>query len=147
MKRSSKLIAAGILAALAACAQQEADRMPAAEAVTLGVLDGAYDQASWEWVKNADTRMLLRHRHVAQCFLDPEPPMDVNEGGLRVTRGSRTIGAARYDVITAYEGQDFWEAVYLKSGSQRPALGVYAGGECQKEAEKILEAYETRGRR
>jgi hypothetical protein len=137
-------MAACALALAAGCAKQEADRTPASEAPTLGVLESAYDRAHWEWVKNADARTLLRHRNVAQCFLDPEPPMNLNDSGLRITRGSKTIGTARYDVLTAYEGQDFWEAVYVRSGSARPVLGVYAGGACQQEAEKILETYEKR---
>ena len=125
-----------------ACAQPEGERLPASQAPNLGVLESVYDRAKWEWVKNADARMLLKHRELAQCFLDPEPPMDLNDPGLRVTRANRTFGAARYEVSTAYEGRDFWEAVYVRSGSPRPVLGVYAGGECPQQAEKILEAYE-----
>ena len=100
--RSGSLLAACAVALVSACAQQEADRTPAAEAPTLGVLESVYDRAKWEWVKNADARMLLKHRQLAKCFLDPQPPMDLNEPGLRVTRASRTIGAARYDTLTPH---------------------------------------------
>jgi hypothetical protein len=142
--RFKSLLAASALGLVCACAQQEAERTPAAEAPTLGTLENVYDRTKWEWVKNPDSRMLLKHRQLAQCFLDPNPPMDFAEPGLRVTRGAKTIGTARYDVVTAYEKQDFWEAVYLRSGSARPMLGVFAGGRCQEEAEKILETFENR---
>ena len=143
MARISHVAACAVIL-IAGCAQPEGERLSPSEAPSLGVLESAYDRAKWEWVKNADARMLLKHRELAKCFIDPEPPMGLTDPGLNVTRASRTIGTTLYDVSTAYEGKDFWEAVYLRSGSQRPMLGVYAGGACQREAEKILEAYEKK---
>src|SRR3989442_15905503 len=94
--------AAAALLIAAGCAQQEAERTPAAEAPTLGVLESAYDRAKWEWVKNADARMLLKHTQLAKCFLDSDPPMHF-DSDLRVTRETKAIGSARYEVVTAYE--------------------------------------------
>ena len=88
--------------------------------------------------------MLLTHAELPKCFVDPAPPQNFTAPGFRVTRETKTIGNARYEVTTAYEGQDFWEAVYLRAGAVRPLLGVYAGGKCQQEAEKILEVYESK---
>ena len=147
LTRLRAALAAG--AVLAACAELPIDKRAATPAETelasLGELDAFYDRAGWAWAKNADGRMLLKHREIAQCFLDPEPPQDFQQQrGIRLTRENRTIAATRYEVVTAYEGRDFWEAIYLRAGSLRPLLGVYAGGQCQQEAERILEAYEKR---
>ena len=127
-----------------ACAHgPEASREPAVPAPAAGI-EGAYDAARWKWIKNRDGRALLTHAEMAKCFVDPQPPQHVTGPGLRVTRETRTIGGARYEVATAYEGADFWEAVYLRAGSAAPLLGVYAGGKCQQEAERIIENYEKR---
>ena len=95
-------------------------------------------------MKNRDGRTLLMHADMAKCFVDPEPPQNFTAPGFRVTRETKTIGGARYEVATAYEGADFWEAVYLRAGSTAPLLGVYAAGKCQQEAERIIENYEKR---
>jgi hypothetical protein len=112
----------------------------------IGTLEAAYDRGKWTWVKNADGRALLKHAEVRDCFVDPQPPLDVHDGGLTVERGEKTIGAARYDVLTVYEKREFWEAVYTRSGSSTPTLGVYAAGRCQEEAERILQTYESQRR-
>ena len=137
-------IAVCVLAAVAAgCAQvQEPVTPEPIPAPKIGALESAYDRAKWAWVRNADGRALLKHTEVRDCFVDPQPPLDVHGAGFTVKRYEKTIGGARYDVLTAYEKRDFWEAVYTRSGASAPALGVYAAGRCQEEAERILHAYE-----
>jgi hypothetical protein len=119
----------------------------AAAAATLGVLDAVYDRASWEWMVNVDGRPLLKHTKLPQCFLDPDPPHHFHEPEFRVKREVKTFGATRYDVVLAFEGKDFWEAVYIPSSTDVPILGVYAPGPCQAEAERIIEAYEQQRQR
>lgn len=127
---------------VAACAQvPEAKREPAAAAAPRGI-DSAYDGTRWRWIKNRDGRALLEHAEIAKCFVDPAPPQDFVGTAFRVTKETKTIAGTRYEVTTAYEGQDFWEAVYLRAGSVTPILGVYAAGKCQQEAERIIERYE-----
>ena len=135
-----------VLAAVAAgCAQlRESITLDPIPAPKIGTLESAYDRAKWAWVRNADGRALLRHTEVRDCFVDPQPPLDVHGAGFTVKRHDKTIGGARYDVVTAYEKRDFWEAVYTRNGASAPALGVYAAGRCQEEAERILQAYEQR---
>ena len=112
------------------------------EAPKLGALEHAYDRAKWRWVRNPDGRPLLTHTAVAQCFVDPQPPLDVHDPGFTLKRHEKTIGATRYEVVTAFEKRQFWEAIYVRTGSAQPLLGVYAEGQCQREAEAILESYE-----
>jgi hypothetical protein len=128
---------------VASCAQiSEPSFEPAAKPGSLGALDSAYDRTKWRWVRNADGRLLLSHTEIRKCFIDPEPDEDFNDPGFRVTRDEKTIGAARYDIVNVFEKRDFWQAIYLRSGSKTPLLGVYADGPCRSEAERILEAYE-----
>src|SRR5688572_19762977 len=134
-----------VLAVVAAgCADvRERVTLDAIPAPKIGTLESAYDRAKWTWVKNADGRSLLRHAEVRDCFVDPQPPLDVHDPGFTVKRGEKTIGAARYNVVTVYEKRDFWEAIYTRSGANAPTLGVYAAGRCQEEAERILHTYES----
>ena len=139
-----RLIGVVALAVIAAgCAQvREPAALDPVPAPKIGALESAYDRARWAWVRNADGRALLRHTEVRDCFVDPQPPLDVHDPGFTLKRGEKTIGGARYDIVTVYEKRDFWEAVYTRSGAQKPSLGVYAAGRCQEEAERILQAYE-----
>ena len=134
--------AVAVVLLTAGCAHLDAPPEPATAPSTLGALDAAYDRSKWRWVKNKDGRTLLAHTELT-CFIDPQPPLDFAPD-LRVTREKKAIGNVTYDVVTAFEGQQFWEAVYVRSGSTAPLLGVYASGKCQQEAERILEAYEKR---
>lgn len=77
-----------------------------------------------------------------ECFVDPQPPRDFHDPGFTLRRSEKTIANARYQVVSAYEGRQFWEAVYTRIGAKTPTLGVYAEGRCQEEAERILDAYE-----
>ena len=132
---------AALSAILAACAQT-APTLEYIEGPKLRTLESAYDRAKWRWVRNADGRPLLVHTEVARCFVDPEPPLDVHDSGFTVKRGGKTIGAARYETVTVFDKDDFWEAVYTRSGTSEPILSVYAPGRCQEEAERILQRYE-----
>ena len=113
------------------------------EAPRLGRLESAYDRAKWRWVRNPDGRPLLTHAEIEKCFVDPEPPLDVHDAGFTLKRGEKTIGGARYEVVSVFDKRDFWEAVYTRSGSKTPILSVYARGRCQDEAERILQRYEA----
>jgi len=143
-----QLVAIATLAAiLVGCAQVPEPTSPEPIAAPkIGALESAYDRAKWTWVRNADGRALLRHTEVRDCFVDPQPPLDVHDPGFTLKRHDKTIGGARYDVITAYDKRDFWEAVYTRSGASAPALGVYAAGRCLEEAERILQSYEAQRR-
>ena len=105
-------------------------------------LESAYDRAKWRWIRNPDGRALLMHTVLEKCFVDPQPPLALNDPGFTLKRHDRTIGGTRYEVVTAFEKRQFWEAVYVRPGSKAPILGVYAEGQCQREAEDILTAYE-----
>ena len=109
---------------------------------TLGRLDAAYERTKWQWVTNPDGRALLQHTQLPQCYINPDPPLHFHEPGFRMKRQVKAIGNTRYDVILAFQGKDFWEAVYVPSADGEPVLGVYAPGRCQREAERIIEAYE-----
>jgi hypothetical protein len=143
------LVNTAVLAAsVAGCAQMGEPAAPAPiPAPKIGTLESAYDRAKWTWVRNADGRALLKHAEMRDCFVDPQPPLDVYDAGFTVKRGEKTIAATRYDVLTVYEQRDFWEAVYTRNGSQSPTLGVYAAGRCQDEAEAILAAYERESKK
>lgn len=145
MKAAALFRSACVLALIAACAPQERERTPAGEASTLGTLENAYNRTDWDWVRNPDARMLLKHRRVTPCFVDPDPPQDFADANFRVTRATKTIGGIAYEIVTAYDGPDFWEAVYTRAGESKPLLGVFAGGQCQVEAEKILANARDRG--
>jgi hypothetical protein len=108
----------------------------------LRTLASAYDPAKWRWVRNADGRPLLTHTEVSKCFVQPEPPIDAYDEDFTLKRGEKTIAGTRYEVTSVYEKNDFWEAVYVRSGSKAPILRVYAQGRCQQEGERILERYE-----
>lgn len=139
----SRPAVAALAAIVAGCAQMGGPAAPQPiPPREIGTLDSAYDRAKWTWVRNADGRALLKHAEVSDCFVDPQPPLDVHDAGFTLKRDEKTIGATRYDVLTVYEKRDFWEAVYTRSGSQTPTLGVYAAGRCQEEAERILQVYE-----
>lgn len=112
------------------------------EAPKIGALESAYDRTRWRWVKNPDGRALLTHVEVRPCFVDPQPPLDFHDPGFTLKRSEKTIANARYQVVSAYDGRHFWEAVYTRAGAKTPTLGVYAEGRCQEEAERILDAYE-----
>ena len=112
------------------------------EAPKLRMLEGAYDRDKWRWVRNADGRPLLTHTEVSNCFVDPEPPLDVHDAGFTLKRAEKTIAGTRYQIVNVFEKNDFWEAVYVRSGSKAPVLSVYARGRCQDEAERILATYE-----
>jgi hypothetical protein len=112
------------------------------EAPTLRTLDSAYDRAKWRWVRNADGRPLLTHTQLSKCFVQPEPPVDAYDEGFTVKHGEKTIAGTKYEITSVYEHSDFWEAVYVRSGSKTPLLSVYAPGRCQQEGERILEQYE-----
>ena len=133
-------------AILGGCAQLEPTSLDPIAAPKIDALESAYDPAKWAWVRNADGRALLRHTEVGNCFVDPQPPLDVHDPGFTLKRHDKTIGGARYDVLTAYEKRDFWEAVYTRNGASAPALGVYAAGRCLEEAERILQSYEAHRR-
>ena len=115
------------------------------EAPKLGRLDAAYDRTKWRWVRNLDGRPLLTHTDVQKCFVDLQPPFDVHEPGLSIKRSEKTIGGARYEIVSVFEKDEFWEAVYVQSQSSTPILSVYARGRCQDEAERIVERYERPG--
>ena len=138
------LFASAVVLLIAACAQ--APRTPEAlesiETPKIGTLETAYDRTKWRWVKNRDGRALLTHTDVPQCFVDPQPPLDVHDAGFTLKRHEKAIGATRYQVVSVYEQRDFWEAIYTRPGARTPTLSVYAEGRCQQEAERILEAYE-----
>ena len=112
------------------------------EGPKLGTLERAYDRAKWRWVRNADGRPLLTHSTVAKCFVDPEPPFDAYDASFTLKRSEKTIAGTRYEILSVYEKNDFWEAVYRRAASEKPILSVYAAGRCQREAEDILQAYE-----
>lgn len=107
-----------------------------------GVLEGAYDEREWRWIANADGRALLQHQRLDKCFIDPRPDEDFESQGFVVKREQRAIGGTPYEVISLFENGEFWESLYLRSGSKVPLMGVYTAGECQKAAEGILEQYE-----
>jgi len=135
--------ACAALLMLGGCAQTGAPpAFESVEAPKLGALESAYDRKSWRWVRNPDGRALLTHTGIARCFVDPQPPLDVHDSGFTLKRHEKTIGTIRYEVVTAFEKRQFWEAIYVRAGSKTPLLGVYAEGQCQREAEQILEAYE-----
>jgi hypothetical protein len=140
-RRRLYLPAAALSALLAGCAQPPATPEPM-DAPKLTTLESAYDRAKWRWVRNPDGRALLTHTEIAKCFVDPQPPLDYHDAGFTLKRSEKTIGSARYEVVSVFEKNDFWEAVYVRPGSQRPLLSVYAAGRCQEEAERILFAYE-----
>jgi len=133
--------AAALSGLLGGCAQTPATLEPI-DAPKLGALDSAYDRAKWRWVRNPDGRALLTHTELAKCFVDPQPPQDVHDPGFTVKRSEKTIGSTRYEVMSVFEKNDFWEAIYVRPGAKRPVLSVYALGRCQEEAERILAAYE-----
>jgi hypothetical protein len=112
------------------------------EGPKLGRLERAYDRTKWHWVRNADGRPLLTHATIAKCFVDPEPPFDAYDGTFTLKRSEKTIAGTRYEILSVYEKNDFWEAVYRRAGSEKPVLSVYAPGRCQREAEDILQTYE-----
>ena len=126
---------------LAGCAQTPATLEPI-DAPKLGALESAYDRAKWRWVRNPDGRALLAHTELAKCFVDPQPPQDVHDPGFTLKRSEKMIGSARYEVMSVFEKNAFWEAIYVRPGAKRPVLSVYALGRCQEEAERILAAYE-----
>ena len=143
MARSYVAALSAVAALAAGCAQvREPGPVEPIPAPTIGTLESAYERARWSWVRNADGRALLKHAEVSDCFVDPRPPLDVHDAGFTLERNEKTIGGARYQVLTVYEKRDFWEAVYTRDGSNTPTLGVYAAGRCQEEAERILQAYE-----
>ena len=136
------VIAALVLAAGCAQTPEPPPLEPASAPGSLGALDTAYDRAKWRWVKNADGRALLSHTELQKCFINPKPEQDYKDPGFTMKREEKTIGATRYEVVSVYEKRDFWEAVYLRAGGKTPLLGVYASGQCQEQAERILQAYE-----
>jgi hypothetical protein len=136
------MCACAAIVLLAGCAQRGAPpTYESIEAPKLDALESAYDRKLWRWVRNPDGRALLTHTRIAQCFVDPEPPLNFHDG-VTLKRHEKTIGGTRYEVVSAFEKRQFWEAVYVRSGSTTPSLGVYAEGACQLEAEHILAAYE-----
>jgi hypothetical protein len=137
--RTAGVLAIGAL--LAGCAPSPVT-FEAIEAPKLRTLEGAYDRDKWRWIRNADGRPLLTHTNVAKCFVDPEPPLDVHDVGFTLKRDEKTIAGTRYQIVNVFEKNDFWEAVYVRSGSKAPILSVYARGRCQDEAERILATYE-----
>ena len=141
---ASRAASAAALMFMAACAQLGGPApVPSDEPGSLGVLDRAYDRATWRWVKNPDGRLLLTHASLHKCFIDPHPADDFNEPGFAVKRERKTIGNAPYDVLNVFQGREFCEAVYQREGAPEPLLGVYADGACRAQAERILEAYES----
>jgi len=112
------------------------------EGPKLGALENAYDRTKWRWVRNADGRALLTHTELSKCFVQPEPPVDSYDEDFTLKRGEKTIGGTQYEVTSVYDRNDFWEAVYVRSGSKAPLLSVYAPGRCQQAGERILERYE-----
>jgi hypothetical protein len=134
----------------AGCAQLRPPTEPPAEPAkpgTLGVLDAAYDRTKWRWVPNPDGRLLLTHTEVQKCFIDPDPEHDLHDAGFSRKREDKTIGGTRYVIVSLFEKGEFWEVIYLRTGSRVPLLGVYSTGRCQEEAERILQAYERSQRR
>ena len=71
----------------------------------IGPLDAAYDRSKWRWVKNLDGRMLLSHTEVPQCFIDPRPDQGFSDPGFSMKREEKTIGNARYEVVSVFEKQ------------------------------------------
>jgi phosphomannomutase len=137
---------AALLAALflaTGCAQLSQPSFElAAEPGSLGALDRDYDRTKWRWVKNVDGRLLLSHTQVPKCFINPQPDQDFSDSGFTLKREERSIGSGRYDVVNVYDNDQFWEAVYLRSGTTTPLLGVYSEGACRDEAERILDTHE-----
>ena len=133
--------AAALGAFLAGCAPAPLVLEPI-EGPKLRLLERAYDRSKWHWVRNADGRPLLTHSALPKCFVDPQPPLDVHDPGMTLKRSEKTIAGVRYEVLNVFEKGDFWEAVYVRSGSGAPMLSVYARGRCQDEAEEILRTYE-----
>jgi hypothetical protein len=137
--------AVAALAVAAGCAELSGPSpLPATEPGSFGVLDSAYDRTKWRWVKNQDGRPLLAHTEVQKCFVDPQPGQDFNDPDFKLKRERKTIGKTQYDVLNVFQDRDFWIAVYQREGSQTPLLGVYADGRCRAEAERILQAYDTK---
>ena len=136
-------VAASILL-LAACAQTSAppESFEPIEAPKLGALEAAYDRSKWRWVRNPDGRALLMHAELQKCFVDPQPPLDFHDASFTLKRHEKMIGSTRYEIVSVFEKRQFWEAIYVRSGSKTPLLGVYAEGRCMEEAERILTAYE-----
>ena len=144
-QRAALIAATAAIAAIvlaAGCAKTPVSLEPASAPGSLGSLDTAYDRAKWRWVKNLDGRALLEHTELEQCFVNPKPDQGFTDPGFSVTRAEKIIGATRYEVVSVYEQRDFWEAIYMRPGTNAPVLGVYARGKCQDEAERILQAYE-----
>jgi hypothetical protein len=133
--------AAAFASLLAGCAPAP-PVLEAIEAPKLRTLERAYDRDKWRWVRNSDGRALLTHTELSKCFVDPEPPLDVHDPGFTLKPSEKTIAGVRYQVLSVYEKNDFWEAVYVRAGSKTPMLSVYARGRCQQEAERILQRYE-----
>jgi len=140
-ERLSRTGAAAFCLLVAGCAPDRPLLEPI-QGPKLRTLEGAYDRAKWHWVRNADGRPLLTHNELRECFVQPEPPVDSYAEDFTLKRGERTIAGTRYEVTSVYEKNDFWEAVYVRSGSKAPILTVYAPGRCQQEGEHILERYE-----
>jgi hypothetical protein len=133
------------LAIAAGCAELSGpSRLPPAEPGSFGALDSAYDRSKWRWVKNQDGRPLLAHTELQKCFVDPQPGQDFNDPDFTLKRERRTIGKTHYDVLTVFQGRDFWIAVYQPEGARTPLLGVYSDGRCRAEAERILQVYDAR---
>lgn len=137
------------LAAGSACThvQAPAPQQPAGAGQNFGRAGYAYDRSQWRLHTNADGRTLLAHNTVAKCFVDAEPSQDFVQPGFSLKRETKTIGGTRYEVVHVFEKQQFSEAVYLRAGSAAPSLGVYSGGRCQEEAERLLLAYEKTARK
>jgi hypothetical protein len=138
-KRSAGAVALGAM--LAGCTPAPPVLEPI-EGPKLGRLERAYDRTKWRWVRNADGRPLLTHSTVAKCFVDPEPPFDTYDATFTLKRSDKKIAGTRYEIMSVYERNDFWEAVYRRAGSEKPILSTYAAGRCQREAEDILQTYE-----
>ncbi len=101
-----------------------------------------YDKEKWDAITNKDNSKMLSHKSIKDCFVTNEPEYDFGEGSY-VKSFTKLIGGTSYDISMAYYDDDLFEIVYSPSKDEYPRIGVFSGGACQSEAEKIIESYES----
>ena len=50
------------------------------------MLDGAYDEAEWQWKRQRDGHFMLVHRVIPECFVAADWPMPVGPNGHWLSR-------------------------------------------------------------